>query len=79
MYLLGRSMYSVAMAAALRRVNLPYHAYALNSALVRAIDTANAERSWLSGQDIFSDVLREPGDLFSEVQAQQRLYEYAFP
>ncbi len=78
MYLLGRSMYSVAMAAALRKVNLPYHDYELNSALVRAIDTDDAERSWLSGQDIFSDVLREPGDLFSDLHA-QRLYEYAFP
>ena len=65
-------------AAALRKVNLPYHDYEFNSALVRAIDTEDAERSWLSGQDIFSDVLREPGDLFSDTHA-QRLYEYAFP
>ena len=77
LYLLGRTVYSVAMAAALRKANLPYHTYEFNAALIRAIDTDNAERTWLSGQDIFSDVMRESGDIFSEAQA-QLMYQHAF-
>ena len=77
LHLLSRTVYSVAMAAALRKANLPYHAYELNAALIRAIDTDNAERTWLSGHDIFSDVMRESGDIFSEAQAQM-IYEHAF-
>jgi Fe-S-cluster containining protein len=77
LYLLGRTVYSVAMASALRKANLPYHVYEFNAALIRAIDTDNAERVWLSGQDIFSGVMREPGDTFSETPAQM-MYQHAF-
>ena len=76
-HLRGSSIYSLAMAAALRRAGLAHHAYEFNAALVRAIDTENAERTWLSGEDIFSGVMREPADIFSEPRAQQ-IYEHAF-
>ena len=73
----GSSIYSWAMAAALRKAGLAYHAYEFNAALVRAIDTENAEQEWLSGNDVFSGVMREPVDIFSEPWAEQ-LYEPAF-
>ena len=77
MYVLGRTSYAVAMAAGLRKAGLPHEAYEFNAALTRALETDDAERRWLSGENIFSDVLRQPTDVFTDPQA-QRLYEYAF-
>ena len=55
---------------------LPYGAYELNAGLVRAIDVADAERTWLGGNDTFSDVMREPGDIFAE-QSTQTMFKQA--
>lgn len=76
-HLNGSSVYSLAMAAALKRAGLAYHAYELNAALVRAIDTDDAQRTWLSGADIFSGVPCEPTDIFSGPIARE-VYERAF-
>ena len=76
-HLKGSSIYSLAMAAALRKADLAYHAYEFSAALIRAIDTENAERAWLSGEGVFSGVMREPADIFTEPRAQQ-IYEHAF-
>ena len=73
----GSRAYSLALAVALKRAQLSYHAYEFNAALVRAIDTDNAQRAWLSGEDIFYGVMREPIDIFSDSTAQQ-LYQTTF-
>jgi len=54
-----------------------YHAHEFNAGLVRALDTEDAERRWLVGEDIFSDIRRDRADPFSQRQAQQ-LYEQAW-
>lgn len=76
-YLFGRNSFAVAMAAGLRKASLPHHAYELNAALTRALNTPDAERRWLAGEDIFSDVPRDPGDALAHPQAQW-LYEHTF-
>ena len=73
----GSRAYSLALAVALKRAGFSYHAYEFNAALVRAIDTDNAQKAWLSGEDIFCGVMREPVDIFSDSAAQQ-LYQTAF-
>jgi len=73
----GSSAYAFAMAAALRKAGFSPHAYELSAALVRAIDTDNAQRAWLSGENIFSGVMREPDDIFADPVAQQ-MYQHAF-
>lgn len=77
LYLMARSVYGIALAVALKQSNLPYHAYEFNAGLVRAIDTDEGERAWLSGQDIFSDVMREPGDTFVNPETQM-MFRHAF-
>jgi hypothetical protein len=49
----------------------------LNAGLVRAIDVADAERIWIGGNDTFSDVMREPRDMFAE-QSTQMMFKQAF-
>jgi hypothetical protein len=49
----------------------------LNAGLVRAIDVADAERIWIGGNDTFSDVMREPCDMFAE-QSTQMMFKQAF-
>jgi hypothetical protein len=65
------------MAAGLRHARLPYHGYEFNAALLRAMEMDQAEQRWLSGEDIFADIHRDPANTFDHPQAQQ-LYEYAF-
>jgi Fe-S-cluster containining protein len=77
MFMLGRTAYAVAMASGLRKANLPHYAYEFNAALTRALATEDAERRWLSGEDLFADIHRDPTDQFTNPPAQQ-LYEYAF-
>lgn len=72
----GSNAYAVAVAAALKRAGLPYHAYELNAGLARALANDNAEAAWLAGEDIFSDVARDP-DVFSQGPAGQ-MYRHAF-
>jgi Fe-S-cluster containining protein len=77
MYVVSRNSFAIAMAAGLRKAGLPDHAYELNAALARALETEDAERRWLAGEDIFSDVRRDPEGALSDPQA-QHLYQHAF-
>lgn len=77
MYIFGRETYSLALAAALKRAGLPHVCYEFNSALHRALTVPNAEREWLSGVDIFEEVLKENNDPF-DIPLNQMLYEAAF-
>ena len=75
---IGRIMYSIALAGALRRANLPYQAYEFNSALVCALGHDDAEKAWLGGEDIFAHAKRDTsGDVFSDDQARM-MYDHAF-
>jgi hypothetical protein len=74
---MARTVYAIVSAFALKRSNLPYYAYELNAGLARALDVPDAERVWLSGNDIFSDVTRDPADVFSE-QPTQMMFKHAF-
>jgi Fe-S-cluster containining protein len=75
--LMGRTVYAMAFAVALRRANLPYAAYEFNAGLARALDVADAEKKWLGGEDIFSDVRRDPMDIFAEPPTQM-MFKHAF-
>jgi Fe-S-cluster containining protein len=78
LHLMGRTVYAIALAVALKRSNLPYDAYELNSGLVRALDVPDAERAWLNGNDIFADVMHDPAaDIFAE-RPTQMLFKHAF-
>ncbi|MEI6328219.1 MAG: YkgJ family cysteine cluster protein [Pseudanabaena sp. ELA645] len=77
LYLSARYAYEIAFAASLKKVALPYAMYEFNAALVRAIETDDAEAKWLSGEDIFADVIRDPTDIFLTQEA-QFIYEKAF-
>ena len=61
----------------LKKSGFSYHAYEFNSALIRALDTKNAQKAWLSGDDIFSNVQKETVDIFSDSTAQQ-FYQSTF-
>src|SRR5579871_4073796 len=63
-YLLARTCYSTAFACALRHAGLPTRAYEFNAGLARALELDEPERAWLSGEDIFADVRRDPADIF---------------
>jgi Fe-S-cluster containining protein len=65
LYVFSREMYSIALASAIRRNDLPTHAYELNAGLICALDTENAEALWLSGTDIFAEIHRDPVDVFA--------------
>tara|TARA_B100000029_G_scaffold515678_1_gene623932 strand:- start:5130 stop:5903 length:774 start_codon:yes stop_codon:yes gene_type:complete len=73
----GSQAYSLAFAIALKKSGFSYHAYEFNSALIRALDTKNAQKAWLSGDDIFSNVQKETVDIFSDSTAQQ-FYQSTF-
>jgi Fe-S-cluster containining protein len=75
LYLMGRNAYALAFAAALKKVALPHHAYELNAALVRALDTEHAERRWLSGEDIFAGVMQDPEDVLLSPEIQSFMNE----
>jgi hypothetical protein len=77
MYIFGREAYATALAVALKGANLPHLCYELNSALNRCLTTPDAEAKWLSGEDIFSDVLREGSDPL-DTMPNQYLYRKVF-
>ena len=77
LYLGARTIYATVMAVALKRSRLPYDAYEFIAGLMRALDVPDAERAWLSGDNIFSDVMRYPGDIFAERTTQQ-VFKHAF-
>lgn len=77
LHLAARSVYAIAFAVALKRSNLPYDAYEFNAGLICALDEPDAEKRWLAGEDIFSNVMRDPADIFAEPQT-QRMFKHAF-
>jgi Fe-S-cluster containining protein len=77
LHLIGRTVYAMAFAVALKRANLPYAAYEFNAGLTRALDVTDAEKKWLGGEDIFSDVRRDPTDIFAEPST-QIVFKHAF-
>jgi len=77
LYLYARNAYDISFAVSLKKVALPYAMYEFNAALVRAIETDDAELKWLSGEDIFADVVCDPTDIFSTQEA-QFIYEKSF-
>lgn len=77
LHLMGRTTYAIASAVALRQSNLPYHAYEFNSGLARALEVQDAEKLWLAGTDIFSDVMRDPSNIFDEPPTQW-MFRHAF-
>ena len=62
-YLMSRTGYTLAMVAALEKAGLPSNSYELNSALAKALETPDAERRWLSGEDIFDGIHKDPGKI----------------
>jgi len=56
----SRVAYATALYAALSHAALDTMAYDFNAAMVRVLDTPDAESRWLAGEDIFSGVPREP-------------------
>jgi Putative zinc- or iron-chelating domain len=62
-HLKGRGRYELATAMALREAGLPHYYYEFNAALARAIGRDDAEEAWLSGEDVFADVRRDPRDV----------------
>jgi Fe-S-cluster containining protein len=62
-HLKGRGGYEIASAIALHRAGLPHYYYELNAALARAVERDDAERAWLSGEDVFADCQRDLRDV----------------
>ncbi len=56
----SRAAYATALHAALAQLAFDNSSYEFNAALVRVLDTPDAERRWLAGEDIFAGVPREP-------------------
>ncbi len=50
----------LALFAALKAMGLPHRSYELNAALARALDTEDAEKRWLAGEDIFAGLPVDP-------------------
>lgn len=50
----------LALFAALKAVGLPHRSYELNAALERALETGDAERRWLQGEDVFAGLPTDP-------------------
>jgi hypothetical protein len=62
-HLKGRGRYELATAIALRQAGLPHYYYEFNAALTRAFEHEDAESAWLSGEDVFANVRRDPRDV----------------
>lgn len=58
--MLQRSGYMMALRGAFNQAGLRLETYELNEALMAALETQDAERRWLSGEDIFAGVQRDP-------------------
>ncbi len=56
----SRAAYAMALFAALAQSAFDDGSYDFNAALVRVLDTPDAEKRWLAGEDIFAGVPREP-------------------
>ncbi|MCH2395491.1 YkgJ family cysteine cluster protein [Oceanibaculum sp.] len=64
-----RTAYSYTLLAALRAEGLDDRLYELNQALRTALETENAERRWLSGEDIFAGIQHERIDADCQPEA----------
>jgi Fe-S-cluster containining protein len=78
MYINGRALYAMAFTIGLQRNGLPHHAYEMNAALVRALETENAEQRWLAGEDIFAGIHQDPENILNN-PVTTMIYEQAFP
>jgi len=76
-YLKARGVYNIATVIALKHADLPHYYYEFNAALTRALERDDAEAAWLSGEDVFFDVRRDPNDVAGERTSRQ-LYKHAF-
>ena len=77
MHLRARAGYQIALACALNYLRLPHYFYEFNAGLMRALETKDAEKLWLAGNDIFAGVQRDPTDVLAHPQA-QIMYRQAF-
>ena len=73
-----RRGYSVALGGALRRAGFPACSYEYNSAMRAALARPDAEAAWLAGEDVFADVLQDPGSDPFVLPSNLRLYDDAF-
>jgi len=62
-----------ALWAALTAAGLPAHSYELNHALLVALETPDAERRWLNGEDIFAEVSCDRVDQGADAVNKQHL------
>lgn len=74
---IARNGYAIALAIALKHVELPHHLYEFNNALAIATARIDAERAWLSGEDVFAEARRDPSDIFTDSPA-YLIYGQAF-
>lgn len=77
-FLLQRTGYAIAMRGAFLRAGLPLTSYEFNHALAVALETSDAEARWLSGEDIFHSVQRDPGNDPMQRPDNRQLYDFAF-
>ena len=56
----SRVAYATSLHAALSQLGFDNSSYEFNAAIVRVLDTPDAEQRWLAGEDIFAGVLQEP-------------------
>jgi Fe-S-cluster containining protein len=73
----ARGSYVFALSLALRNAGFSHHFYEFNAALARALERADCERAWLSGEDIFDGLPRDPTDILGHAQAPY-LFRQAF-
>lgn len=59
-YMVSRAAYGAALYAALAQSGLATGSYEYNAAVTRFLDTPDAERRWLAGEDIFAGVNTDP-------------------
>jgi hypothetical protein len=59
-YVGSRTAYAIALHAALAQLAFDNSSYEFNAAVVRVLNTPDAEQRWLAGEDIFAGVPREP-------------------
>ncbi len=77
-YAAGRGIYAIALTCALLRAGLPVHAYEFNAGLACALARPDAEAAWLSGEDVFAAVRRDPNDILAWPPT-RLVYRRAFP
>jgi Fe-S-cluster containining protein len=65
----ARSSYVLSLALALRKAGLVHHFYEFNAALSRALEREDAERAWLSGDNMFADLARDETDILARARA----------